>query len=349
MRIGIATVYSPGVRGGAELHAQGLADALHAAGHLIHMVRLPFAYWPSSEVGRSMEIWESQDFTPYGGGQIDLMICLKFPAYLLSHPNRAIWLLHQHRPAYELFDTDAGFASTPEDLDLRERIIRADNESLGSGVPLFTNSRRVSERLLHCNGIASAPLYHPPFGAQDFSCQEPLPYIFYPSRLEGLKRQHLLIEAIAACPSPVGAVISGDGGSRQGLERLVEKLDVHDRVRLVGHIDRGEMLEFYANCLGVFFGPYDEDYGYVTLEAMLSSKPVITCTDSGGPLEFVRHNETGFIVAPEPQSIAQAIGLLAADSARAREMGLAGRAAYDLSGISWMHVVSTLTRGQIAP
>ena len=39
--------------------------------------------------------------------------------------------------------------------------------------------------------------------------------------------------------------------------------------------------------LGVIFPPLDEDYGYVTLEAMLAAKPVITCTDSGGPLEFV--------------------------------------------------------------
>ena len=27
--------------------------------------------------------------------------------------------------------------------------------------------------------------------------------------------------------------------------------------------------------------------GYVTMESFLSKKPVITCSDSGGPLEFV--------------------------------------------------------------
>jgi glycosyltransferase involved in cell wall biosynthesis len=346
MRIGIATVYSPGIRGGAELHAQGLADALRAAGHSIHMVRLPFNYWPSREVWRSMDIWEGQDWTPYGGGQIELMICLKFPAYLLNHPNKAVWLLHQHRPAYELFGSQSGFTTTPEDLALRERIIRTDSLSLGSGSPVYTNSQRVSERLLHFNGINSAPLYHPPFGAEDFACSEALPFIFYPSRLETLKRQHLLIEAIAECPAPVGAVIAGEGGARKDLERLIEKLDVGHRVRLVGHIDRQQMLDLYANCLGVFFGPFDEDYGYVTLEAMLSGKPVITCTDSGGPLEFVRHDETGFITAPHSQSVAQAIGRLADDPARAREMGLAGRAAYEEAGISWMQVVSALTKGR---
>ena len=35
------------------------------------------------------------------------------------------------------------------------------------------------------------------------------------------------------------------------------------------------------------FAPFDEDFGYVTLESFLAHKPVITATDAGGPLEFV--------------------------------------------------------------
>jgi glycosyltransferase involved in cell wall biosynthesis len=345
MRVGIATVYTPGIAGGAELHAQGLRDALHAEGHLVHHLRMPFTYWPAAEINRSMDAWASMDFSRYGGGQIDTMICLKFPTYLLDHPRKAVWLLHQHRAAYELYGTPLGFADNSDNAALRDRILAADTEALGRTTPVWTNSQRVSERLRQFNGLPSTPLYHPPHRADDFFCNEALPYIFYPSRLETLKRQHLLIEAIAQCSSPVGAVLSGEGGTRPELERLIEQYDLGDRVRLVGHITRTQLLELYANALGVFFGPFDEDYGYITLEAMLSSKPVITCTDSGGPLEFVRDGDTGFVVPPTAPAIASAIAALADDPARAKTMGAAGRSAYDSAGISWTRVVQTLLGG----
>ena len=92
----------------------------------------------------------------------------------------------------------------------------------------------------------------------------------------------------------------------------------------------------------MFFGPFDEDYGYVTLEAMLSAKPVITCSDSGGPLEFVVPGETGHVVPPEPEAIAQAIEDLAADAALAADMGRNGRAHYESLDINWQNVVQKL-------
>jgi glycosyltransferase involved in cell wall biosynthesis len=45
----------------------------------------------------------------------------------------------------------------------------------------------------------------------------------------------------------------------------------------------------------VLFAPYQEDYGYVTLEAFLSRKPVITARDSGGTLEFVEDGVNGYV------------------------------------------------------
>ncbi len=81
------------------------------------------------------------------------------------------------------------------------------------------------------------------------------------------------------------------------------------------------MLNLYAHASAVFFGPLDEDYGYVTLEAMLSSKPVITCRDSGGPLEFVVNNETGYVTEPEPEEIAAALEKLMGDAALAKRWG----------------------------
>jgi glycosyltransferase involved in cell wall biosynthesis len=91
-----------------------------------------------------------------------------------------------------------------------------------------------------------------------------------------------------------------------------------------------------------FFPPVDEDYGYVTLEAMLSSKPVITCADSGGPLEFVVDNQTGLIADATPESIADAMDCLWAGRRRAATMGEAGRERYLDLKIDWENVVEKL-------
>ncbi|MGT2491382.1 glycosyltransferase [Cupriavidus basilensis] len=70
----------------------------------------------------------------------------------------------------------------------------------------------------------------------------------------------------------------------------------------------------------------------MTLEAMLSSKPVLTCTDSGGPLEFVRDGENGWIVPPEPAALAQRIDWIAGHERQAEEIGRGGQA--DAAGAS---------------
>ena len=54
------------------------------------------------------------------------------------------------------------------------------------------------------------------------------------------------------------------------------------------------MIDHLARCRAVVFPPFNEDYGFVTVEAFMCGKPVITCSDSGGPAELVRDGESGF-------------------------------------------------------
>jgi glycosyltransferase involved in cell wall biosynthesis len=97
--------------------------------------------------------------------------------------------------------------------------------------------------------------------------------------------------------------------------------------------------DLYAGAGAVFYAPFDEDYGLVTLEAFRSARPVVTTTDAGGPLEFVKHAETGLVAEPEPQAIGRALGQLLGDKALAERLGAAGRAA--TRSISWDHVIQT--------
>ncbi|HEV7414643.1 MAG TPA: glycosyltransferase family 4 protein, partial [Tianweitania sediminis] len=311
-------------------------------------IRIPFRFDPPAAAHEAMAQAQSLDFTRYGGGQIDAMICLKFPAYLIEHPNRALWLLHQHRPAYDLYNTPYGWTQGHRETDkLRAEIIAADKKSIGGARAVFTIAERVSQRLMQHNKIPSRALYHPPSDEAAFHCAEAMPYIFAPSRLEILKRQDLLLQAVAACSRPLQVIFGGTGGRRSFLEDMARDLGITDRVRFLGEISRAEMIALYSNATAVFFGPLDEDYGYVTLEAMLSSKPVITCTDSGGPLEFVVHGETGLVCAPNGEAIAEALLRLMDNPAQAAAMGQAGRVRYDEMAIGWQPVVDALLAGAL--
>lgn len=343
MRVAIATVQVPFVSGGAEILSQGLYDALARAGHQAELVSMPFRFGPPASVLRSMGTWTAEDFDRFDCGHIDLVVGLKFPAFYLQHHNKRVWLLHQHRSVYELFDTPFGDRS--DNLDacrLREEVMKRDKESLESASRVFTISPTVSERLLRFNGVPSEPLLHPPAYPELFESGEYMPYVFAPSRLESLKRQTLLIRALSMIQEPVFVVFAGVGGIRAQLEHLVSELGLQHRARFLGHISHAELRRWYANSMAVFFGPLQEDYGYVTLEAMLSSRAIVTCTDSGGPTHFVKDGETGYVVAPEPAQIAEAINMLWSNRARACEMGANGRQLYRALDINWDHVVDRL-------
>jgi glycosyltransferase involved in cell wall biosynthesis len=293
-----------------------------------------------------MDAWEREDFGHMNGYDLDTVICMRFPAYYLRHPNKVVWMIHQHRAVYDLWDTpySDGISTTREGRALRREIFSRDHSSLRTCRKIFTISKAVSDRLMQYNKIPSMPLYHPPPNAECIYSKPAEPYILAPSRLETLKRLDLLIRAMQYVRSPVVALVAGDGGQRANLIRQIEDLGLGRKVRLLGHITERELPDLYARCLAVFFGPHREDMGYITLEAMLAAKPVITCTDSGGPLEFVVNGETGFIVPPEPRQVAEAIERLS-DRKRASSMGSAGRDRYHEMGISWVNVLEALLTG----
>jgi glycosyltransferase involved in cell wall biosynthesis len=183
--------------------------------------------------------------------------------------------------------------------------------------------------------------------AERFTCAPAEDFLYLPSRIEPAKRQLLVIEALGLCRAPVRVRFSGlvnDAGYRQRMAARIGELGLAARVDWRGVVGEEEKRDSYARSLGVLFPPVDEDYGYVTLEAMLARKPVITCTDSGGPLEFVIDGATGLVTPPTPAALAAAMDRLWQDRAQSARWGEAGRAQYDARRITWQHVVDTLTR-----
>ncbi len=346
MRIVVATAQVPFVSGGAEVHAESLLKALQLAGHSAEMVAIPFKWYPSDKILDAMLASRLLDVTESNGKKIDLVIALKFPAYLIAHPHKVLWLLHQYRDAYDLWETPfCGLVHSPNGSQVRQAIINADNNVFKEYKAIYTNSQNVAKRLQKFNQVKGIPLYHPPKNAENFYCENDQDYLFFPSRLNPTKRQEMVLQAIALTNSSLRVVFAGEAGDDaygQFLMNRAEQLGISDRAIFLGRISEEEKIKYYAEATGVIFPPFDEDYGYVTLEGMLAAKPIITCTDSGGPLEFIRHQETGLVAEPTPESLASAMEQLWNNRSKAAQLGGAAQAYYDSLNITWSNVVEKL-------
>jgi glycosyltransferase involved in cell wall biosynthesis len=343
MNILICTTHVPFTSGGGELHVENLKRSFNAAGHNAEISAVPFKWYPPEEILRGTLAWRLLDVTEANGKPIDMVVGMKFPAYLVSHPNKVVWVMHQYRAAYELAGTRFDDLSHhAEGASIRRFIKNADETYLPQAKRVFANSKTVADRLRRFNNIASEPLYHPPPGADLLRPGEQGDYVFYPSRLEPMKRQELLIEAASLMKSPLRIILAGSSHDQSRYDALIKEFQVADRVKITGYIDENELIELYSNALAICYVPFEEDYGYVTLEAMHSAKPVVVPQDGGGAAELIEDGSEGRIVDPEPAAIAQALDELHADRELAKRMGERGREKVLSMKLSWNHVVDRL-------
>lgn len=331
----------PFVHGGAEVHVRELVRELGARGHLAELVSVPFKWYPKNEILPHAAAWRLLDLSESNGRPVDLVIASKFPTYFVRHPNKVAWLIHQYRAAYELCGTPySDFGHTESDVGLRDTLIRLDTEMLGECRAIYSNAQNTAARLAKFNGLSATALYHPPRLASRLRPGPYGDYVLSVGRIEAVKRVDLIVEALALSGPALRLVIAGDGTQRENVERGTHAAGVADRVTFLGSVRDDALIDLYAGALAVVYPPFDEDFGYVTLEAFLARKPVVTCTDSGGPNEFVVDGINGYVCEPSAPALADAIGRLAADRRRAAAFGDAG---HDVAcRISWDGVIDTL-------
>jgi len=325
MRIVVCEAQVPFVEGGAEYHVRELVSQLRRHGHQTELVSVPFKWYPKEEILAHAAAWRLIDLSESNGTAIDLVIATKFPSYFVRHPHKAAWLIHQYRAAYELAGTVySDFHHVELDVGLRDQLIALDRRMLGECRRVFSNAHNTADRLARYNGVEAEPLYHPPRLAERIRSGPLGNYVLSVGRIESVKRVDLAVRALVAVPPHVRLAVAGDGTQRANTERLAQECGVADRVDFLGAVDDETLLELYAGALAVIYAPFDEDFGYVTLEAFLARKPVITAMDSGGPLEFVDDGVNGAVCRPEPAAIAEVIAYLDAHRGYAASLGDAG-------------------------
>src|SRR5262249_889676 len=171
---------------------------------------------------------------PEGPTPADLVIATRFPSYVIEHPNKVVWLVHQLRQAYELDRTDRGqFSDSFIDRSFRERIAAIDRHALGHAKRIFATSANVAGRLRSSTGLGS-DVPPPPQRGFDYRCEAYEPFVLSVGRLDAWKRIDLLLQAAALVPE-AEIVVAGDGPDRERLEQKAAELG--GRVRFVGRVD----------------------------------------------------------------------------------------------------------------
>ena len=343
MRVAVVTSTPWFVEGGHLVMARALVHALREEGHDAELVLTPQNRF-GRQGGAYLAAWLTDVGMAHNSTRIDQVISLRYPSYAVRHENHVVWLIHTMREYYvqwDAFSAPLRWKGRIKEQTRRQLIHAADRYLLTRNVrKVFTISRTVTARLARWGGIHSEPLYPPP-PQRAYRCDAYGDYIFAVSRLAPLKRLSLLVDALA---TPAGAgircVIAGEGEEHGALQRAIETKGLSGRVQLIGRIDDTQMVEHLARCRAVCFPPFDEDYGFVTVEAFASRKPVITCSDSGGPAELVSDNVTGRVCAPDPASIGAALRQMMDDPGTAERLGRAGLE--NVSQMTWPHAVRRL-------
>jgi glycosyltransferase involved in cell wall biosynthesis len=344
-RILVVTSGALFVRGGHLAIAEETAAALRRAGHLAEVL-----VTPQNRFGRQasayLSTWMTDVSETADGHPVDQVISLRFPSYAVRHPNHVCWLNHRMREYYDLWERFTRGLGRRGRLKegARRRVFHAvDRWLLTRNVTrLLAQSRTIQARLQRFGGIPSEVLYPPP-PERPYRTDAYGDYVFAVSRLHPLKRMGLLVEAAALMKDRSLAIkIAGEGEEAKILAERIDALGLRGRVELLGPISEAALVDHYARCRGVYFAPWNEDYGFVTLEAFRSGKAVITTPDSGGPSELVEHEKNGLVAPPTAEGIAAALDRIAVDRGLAERLGEGARAT--AARFLWPATVAALVR-----
>ena len=324
--------------------ARELVRALRESGHSAGLIVTPQNRF-GQQGAAYLAAWCTDVGLAHEEKPIDKVISLRFPAYAVQHPHHVLWLNHTMREYYDLWDRFQAHLSWKGRLKERTRralIHRADAYFLNRLERRFVISATVQARLQKWGRIQSNVLYPPP-PAREYRCESYEPYVFGVSRLAPLKRFDLLLRALAEpVATGIRCVIAGEGAELQSLLKLRAQLGLQDRVDFVGRLTDAEMVGHLARCRAVAFVPWNEDYGFVTVEAFACAKPVVTVNDSGGPAELVEDGVSGYVTDPTPEALAVALREVMSDRTRAIRMGEAG--ATEAAKMTWPAAVETLLK-----
>jgi len=361
--------------GGAEKLWFGLLEYINKhTNHQCELIKIPIredGFWELIEAYYKFYNLDVSSF--------DLVISGKYPAWMTQHSNHYIYMLHCLRGFYDCYhflnlDDDMDSSNKKVQFILK-RIEKNDISSQEMFKLLFDlKNEEIKEKdLFNFPGIFIKKIIHffdkkameniksfsaisktvaarkeyfpkhkkvnviyPPSTLTDLKNSN-YEYFFTISRLDNAKRIDMIINAYLKTKTEIPLKIAGTGPLSEEFKKLTKD---DPRIELLGFISDDELIKYYSNAYAVLFVPYDEDYGLITIEAMMSKKPVITFNDTGGVVEFVEDKKTGLISNPDINELAKNIDFLSDNNELCKEMGKNARK--KVENITWKNTVESL-------
>ncbi|MCQ4726140.1 glycosyltransferase family 4 protein [Anaerotignum faecicola] len=342
MKIALVNTMSPFVRGGAEILVDDLYNELCKRENKVTLFRIPFPDDFKLPLINTILASRLLDFSDY-----DRVIAFKFPAFYVVHRKKVLWFFHQFRQVYELYNKEYGIINDNIGIALKDIITFCDTKYISNSYLVYTNAYEVTNRLKKYNDLNSVVLPPPLKEWEKYFCEEYGDFIYYPSRITSLKRQHLAVEAMKYVKSEIKLIIDGQCNEPEylnSLNKFIKDNNLSDKIIMENRwVSDEEKINKMSKCLGCLYLAYKEDsYGFVSMESFYSSKPVITCYDSGGTVELIEDGVTGYFVEPTPISVAAAMDKLYYERKNTEKMGKAARNEIVSRNITWDETIRRL-------
>ena len=361
--------------GGAEKLWLGLQNNINKRSpHQCELLKVPTREHSFWDLVDSYQQFYSMDLNHF-----DLLVSGKYPAWMVPHPNHRIYMAHCLRGLYDTYRTmrlpwdcpayhpkvvrllramengdftiqncfdflgelknEAGIPAEAFQFPgpfIRKVIHFLDKKAMAQIKSFAAISHTVANRKEYYPEGKIVTVVYPPSNLESFKTGG-WDYFFAVSRLDGPKRMKMIVEAYLRAETSIPLKIAGTGPEEEALKNLARG---DSRIHLLGFVSDQELIDYYANAFAVIFIPYEEDYGFITLEAMMSAKPVITFSDSGGVTEFVEEGKTGVVCPPGAGGLRKAIEALSLEKAKVMEMGR--RAREKVEYITWDYTIGEL-------
>jgi glycosyltransferase involved in cell wall biosynthesis len=205
---------------------------------------------------------------------------------------------------------------------------------------LISISEYTKQKAIESNGLDASRIHLLPNALErtaDQLVSEPAEYrdtgsncLLSVCRLEKSEQYKGVDKVIEALPDVaktvrnVNYIVVGSGTDLERHKQLAHELGVQDRVHFMGFVSDEALEAAYRNCDLFVMPSAGEGFGFVFLEAMKYSKPIIAANSGGAP-EVIQDGITGQLVEyGNRQELAEVIINFCCDPARREQMGKAG-------------------------
>jgi glycosyltransferase involved in cell wall biosynthesis len=131
-------------------------------------------------------------------------------------------------------------------------------------------------------------------------------------RLVEYKGFEYLVEASQFLKDDIIVLIAGGGPMYGTLKNKIEKLNLKDKILLLGRVDNVSVYMKNCDVLCLPSISRNESFGLVLVEALYFGKPLVTTNVEGSGMNYVnKHNDTGLIIPPKnSKALAEAINTI---------------------------------------